>query len=119
MKRLTLILSLTMLATFAPPIMAQGRGGQGREQESNRGDSIPARYRPPPGMCRIWITGVPANQQPAATDCASAIRNRPRNGRVIFGPELPRSKTVPDPKGEPSRKGEPPLPIPRRGSPPG
>ena len=29
--------------------------------------------------------GVPAAQQPAATDCPTAIKNRPNNGRVIFG----------------------------------
>ena len=48
---------------------------------------IPAGHRPPPGMCRIWIDGVPAGQQSAPTDCATAIRNRPANGRVIFGDE--------------------------------
>jgi hypothetical protein len=36
-------------------------------------------------MCRIWIEGVPANQQPAPTDCVTAVRNRPVNGTVIFG----------------------------------
>jgi hypothetical protein len=36
-------------------------------------------------MCRIWITGVPAGQQPAPTDCPSAVRNRPANGKVLFG----------------------------------
>lgn len=41
--------------------------------------------RPPAGMCRIWLENVPAAQQPAPTDCASAVRNRPENGRVIFG----------------------------------
>lgn len=46
--------------------------------------SIPASHLPPAGMCRIWIDNVPPAQQPAPTDCASAIRNRPSNGRVIF-----------------------------------
>lgn len=36
-------------------------------------------------MCRVWVDGVPAGQQPAPTDCRTAIRNRPPNGRVIFG----------------------------------
>lgn len=48
---------------------------------------VPAAYRPPPGMCRIWIDHVPAAQQPAPTDCATAIRKRPSNGRVIFSRE--------------------------------
>jgi hypothetical protein len=36
-------------------------------------------------MCRVWVDGVPPGQQPAPTDCRTAIRNRPPNGRVIFG----------------------------------
>lgn len=46
--------------------------------------SIKPEHMPPPGMCRVWIDNVPAGQQPAPTDCASAIRNKPQNGRVIF-----------------------------------
>jgi hypothetical protein len=38
-------------------------------------------------MCRIWINDVPPGQQPAPTDCASAVRNRPSNGKVLFGDE--------------------------------
>ena len=47
--------------------------------------TIPPSMRPPAGMCRIWLDGVPAAQQPAPTDCATAVKNRPQNGRVIFG----------------------------------
>jgi hypothetical protein len=36
-------------------------------------------------MCRIWIDGVPPTHQPAPTDCATAIRKRPMNARVVFG----------------------------------
>jgi len=46
--------------------------------------NVPKAHLPPPGMCRIWIDNVPAGQQPAPTDCANAIRNRPPNGRVVF-----------------------------------
>lgn len=52
-----------------------------REQQPD----IPKEYRPPRGMCRIWIEGVPPDKQPAPTDCATAVKNKPRNGRVIFG----------------------------------
>ena len=55
--------------------------GQVRAQSGD----VPERYRPPPGMCRVWIENVPAARQPAPTDCPTAIRNRPANARVIFG----------------------------------
>ncbi len=47
--------------------------------------TIPKEYLPPAGMCRVWIDNVPAAQQPAPTDCVTAIKNRPTNGRVVFG----------------------------------
>jgi hypothetical protein len=53
---------------------------------------VPPGFFPPAGMCRIWINGVPAGQQPAPTDCASAVRNRPANGRVLFGDDPPKIK---------------------------
>jgi hypothetical protein len=59
---------------------------QGREQ------IVPPGFYPPAGMCRIWVNGVPAAQQPAPTDCASAVRNRPANGKVLFGDEPPKGK---------------------------
>lgn len=46
--------------------------------------SVPKEQLPPKGMCRVWVDGVPASRQPAPTDCASAVRNRPPNARVIF-----------------------------------
>jgi|ERR1043165_9523577 hypothetical protein len=48
-------------------------------------DSIPVEQRAPKGMCRIWLKDVPAAQQPAPTDCATAIKTCPPTGRVIFG----------------------------------
>lgn len=47
---------------------------------------VPKEYVPPRGMCRIWVDNVPAARQPAPTDCTTAIRNRPPNARVVFGP---------------------------------
>lgn len=77
MTRGFLALTAGILAAGAPrPAMAQkGHGNQ----------DIPSGSRPPAGMCRIWLDNVPAAQQPAPTDCASAVRNRPAKGRVIFG----------------------------------
>lgn len=47
-------------------------------------------------MCRIWLDDVPASRQPAPTDCASAVRNRPAKGRVIFGDDYVITKKKPD-----------------------
>jgi len=60
-------------------------GLSGVAQAQRGGDDIPKEYRPPPGMCRIWLDKVPPKQQPAPTDCPTAVKNRPSNGRVIFG----------------------------------
>jgi hypothetical protein len=72
-----LIGAVLLLAGIALPASAQSR---------ERGaDKVPASHRPPPGMCRIWIDGVPPGQQPEPTDCATAVRERPAASRVIFG----------------------------------
>lgn len=91
MNRARLILTMAGLLVATAPAGAQGRGrGQ---------DDVPPGHRPPAGMCRIWLDGVPAGQQPAPTDCVSALRNRPSNGRVIFGDE-PKDKAKKWPKDE-------------------
>src|SRR5215213_8510769 len=71
----TLLLTLACTAGLAGSAHAQKRGE----------DEVPKEYRPPKGMCRIWLDKVPAKQQPAPTDCPTAVRNRPANGRVVFG----------------------------------
>jgi hypothetical protein len=78
-RTLNMILATSLLA-------ASAAGAQSR----SRTDSIPREHYPPAGMCRIWIDGVPADRQPAPTDCASAVRNRPSNGRVVFGDDAAR-----------------------------
>jgi hypothetical protein len=77
MKSYTIALGLAALATMSAPLAAQGRG--------RNSQGVPAGQLPPAGMCRIWIDGVPPGRQPRATDCATAERNVPRNGRVIYG----------------------------------
>ena len=47
---------------------------------------VPREMLPPAGKCRIWMDGVSPSQQPAPTDCQTALRQRPTNGTVVFGP---------------------------------
>lgn len=80
----TVLGALTMLGVACegraqPPVRSFAPAKRAPEPE------IPREHRPPPGMCRVWLDDVPAGQQPAPTDCATAVRNRPKNGRVIFG----------------------------------
>ena len=56
------------------------------QKAAEKNEPVPKEYLPPPGMCRIWVDNVPAARQPAPTDCATAIRNKPPNARVIFPP---------------------------------
>lgn len=81
LKRLSWLLPVLFLSSAVAaqdPRAPQPRTAQPRMPES---------FTPPSGLCRLWISGVPASQQPAPTDCASAIRNRPSNASVIFGPQ--------------------------------
>lgn len=54
-----------------------------------RSGSVPPGQRPPEGMCRVWIEGVPAGRQPRPTDCATARANAPLNSRIIVGNDTP------------------------------
>ena len=78
------VVALELGSGASAPLLAQ-RGQPPRSQQ--KADSIPKQYRPPAGLCRIWIDGVPPAQQPAPTDCATAVKNKPSNGRVIYGEE--------------------------------
>jgi hypothetical protein len=73
----TIAITLALAVATAAPLSAQNL--------APKSEKIPPGQEPPPGMCRIWLNGVPPGQQPAPTDCATAVRNRPANGRVIFG----------------------------------
>jgi hypothetical protein len=77
----------------------------GAQRPQSAGQAVPPNLRPPAGMCRVWLDGVPPGRQPAPTDCASALRNRPSNGQVIFGDDYARG----DSQGTPL-KGVAPLP---------
>lgn len=68
----------------------QTRPQPSQQSQGSREQTVPPGFYPPAGMCRVWINGVPAGQQPAPTDCASAVRNRPANARVLFGDDPPK-----------------------------
>ncbi len=93
-------------AGVALPLRAQGFAPK-RDDQKRDTSAVPAHLRPPEGMCRIWLDGVPSSHQPAPTDCPTAIRNRPPNARVIFG-DL--SKTAPKGDRTPDRTTETRLP---------
>jgi len=84
MKQVTAILAFVVSAVLAQPATAQ-------DKQPDRPPDVPKEYRPPPGMCRIWIDGVPPNKQPASTDCPSAVKSRPSNGHVLFGDDYVKS----------------------------
>jgi len=83
MRKIECIAVFAALA-IATPAMAQGRG------RGNGG--VPPGQRPPAGMCRIWIDGLPPGHQPAPTDCATAAARVPYNGRIIYGDQTSRSR---------------------------
>jgi hypothetical protein len=89
MGRVFLMLGGLALAslTSAASARAQVTGARGAGTRAAVDSAIPREFLPPDNMCRIWLDGVPASQQPAPTDCSIAVRNRPPNGRVIYGPQ--------------------------------
>ncbi|MEQ1692901.1 MAG: hypothetical protein ABMA00_16550 [Gemmatimonas sp.] len=114
MKRRTLLvfgaMGLSLATAGITPAGAGGAlGAQGARQKQ---DSIPTAYRPPAKMCRVWIDGVPAAQQPAPTDCPTAILKKPANGRVIYGEEKGKPADKVPVKGftKPSEKRPPLIP---------
>lgn len=76
-------LMVLLTAVLALPAGAQA---QVRTRLTPPAPRIPDELMPPPGKCRIWMENVPAAQQPAPTDCRTALRQKPANGTVIFGP---------------------------------
>jgi len=65
---------------------------------------IPAAYVPPAGMCRVWLRDVPPMQQPAPTDCRAALRAKPVDATVIYGPEPKRTGYTPSDWSRPAAR---------------
>ena len=111
MTRSLYALVFTAMAAFAPRLEAQVR-----PHPQDPKPAVPQTHLPPPGMCRIWLNNVPPAQQPAPTDCASAVRNQPRNARVIFN-DKPRTRLpmnslkepAPPPRKAPDEQPRPPA----------
>ena len=64
-------------------------------QRPKRVDQPAGQPSAPAQMCRIWLDGVRPDSQPAPTDCATALRNRPPNARVIFGKDADKRSQPP------------------------
>ncbi|HEY5218941.1 MAG TPA: hypothetical protein VIJ16_03980 [Gemmatimonadaceae bacterium] len=105
---MTSLYTITIACALAVASAAQGQGSK------SGGQTVPPDLRPPVGMCRVWVNGVPAGRQPAPTDCASALRNLPSNGRVIFGDDYKNSDSashrMDNRGGELTLKGVAPMP---------
>jgi hypothetical protein len=85
---------------------------------------IPKDMVPPPGMCRVWIRGVPAKQQAAPTDCKTATKSKPPNADVIYGddyvkksptPAKTATSGTPPARGAAAQTKAPPVVPPKRG----
>ena len=89
-RAMQLLLMMPFLAVLLFPTTGTSQALTATEAQSKTGAEknapVPKAYLPPAGMCRIWVDNVPANRQPAPTDCATAIRNKPPNARVVFPP---------------------------------
>lgn len=89
------LFALAVLTVASAPAGGQERSTPAKEQErpqrpltTDTSVSIPQSMLPPAGKCRIWMRDVPARQQPAPTDCTTALRQAPANGVLVFGPAL-------------------------------
>jgi hypothetical protein len=92
----------TSVAEAQRPVPVKPKSQATQQTQPRRDQIVPPGFFPPAGMCRIWLNEVPAGQQPAPTDCASAVRNRPTNGKVLFGDEPPKGKKGKSDKGKSS-----------------
>lgn len=88
------VASAVSLTLAVAPVVAEGQGksnDKGRSTTSRGGDvstgSVPDGMEPRPGECRVWLKGMPAEQQPAPTSCDTAADQviAMRSARVLVG----------------------------------
>ena len=113
MKRFNMFALCASVAVLVPAA-AWGQGAPRRQIVRDTAATVPAQSRPPRGMCRVWIPGVPATQQPASTDCSNAVKNRPQNGTVLFGDDYSNRQKAQETKPAPTKGAsvQPPTPPP-------
>ena len=90
MFRRSLLAILSAAALGILPGAASRAAAQAGGQKAS--DTIPREHRPPAGMCRIWVENVPPAQQPAPTDCPTAVKNKPANAKVVYGEPAAKDK---------------------------
>lgn len=76
------LIPLSLLLTAPHLVQAQQRS----PAPARTAPMVPRDMLPPAGKCRIWMDDVAPAQQPAPTDCQTALRQRTSNGTVVFGP---------------------------------
>lgn len=91
--RAWIAVAVLTLSVPATTIAAQQKSEKERPEKEAE---VPKEHLPPAGMCRVWVEGVPAAQQPAPTDCATAVRTKPANARVIYGADKAKGRKVND-----------------------
>lgn len=85
------LLRVSAALVLAMPVTAAGQGAV-RETPPDTARGVPRGMLPPAGKCRVWMEGVPATRQPAPTDCATAMRKKPANARILYGPNTPEQR---------------------------
>jgi hypothetical protein len=99
--RYAMIIGGTLFAS-ATAARAQARTGSlpGRMGGTMSPTTTAASRSVPAGLCQVWIDGLPANRQPAPTDCDTARRQAPANSRIIYGPRSTTGGSVYYPNGQ-------------------
>lgn len=48
---------------------------------------IPRSALPAPGLCRVWVNGLPVSQQPLSRGCVGIENTAPLGSRVLYRPD--------------------------------